>query len=61
MKRLAILVALGLSLAGCVYGPGYGPGYYSYGPGYYGYAPAYGAPMAAPSTTRGQPNGAFGG
>jgi hypothetical protein len=62
MKRIATLVALGLLLAGCVYGPGYGyygpgPGYY--GPGYYGYAPAYGTP--APATTRALPNGAFGG
>ncbi len=44
VRRLALLLVAGASLAGCVYYPsGYGYGYgYGYGTGYY--APAYVAP-----------------
>ena len=64
MKRIAMVVALGLLLAGCVYGPGNGPGYgggYYYAPGYYGYGPSYDYPTNMPNTERALPNGAFGG
>ena len=46
MTRIIPLIALGLLLSGCVYGPGYGYGYY--GPGYYGYGPGYGGYPGAP-------------
>ena len=61
MTRIIPLIALGLLLSGCVYGPGYGPGYYGYGPGYYGYGPGYDYQTNKPSTEEALPNGAFGG
>lgn len=34
MRRILAVIALGMSLVGCVYS-GPGPGYYGYGPGYH--------------------------
>lgn len=49
MKRILALTALCLALAGCVYGPGPGAGYYGGAYGWGGYpGPASGEQAASP-------------